>query len=163
MLLYFFLESRFTITLFSLQVVIMAEPVYDLLFSNCLCIDGTGAQPVKTDIAIKGDRIVKLGAFASTLATGSAKKVFLCRLVSNLLFSALLICKVNSLFLLDSSMYTRTVRTLYTHIRSLLHSSLFLLSLFEFIVFQILLQMIELCYVFVCADRAFVSSCVVYE
>ena len=43
-----------------------AEPVvssseYDILIRNGLVYDGTGAEPVAADVAIRGDRIVAIG------------------------------------------------------------------------------------------------------
>ena len=39
----------------------MSELEFDIVIRNGLVVDGTGREPVKADVAIRGDRIVAIG------------------------------------------------------------------------------------------------------
>ncbi|MBI4623057.1 MAG: D-aminoacylase [Verrucomicrobia bacterium] len=45
-----------------------AEPTYDLIISGGLVYEGTGAAPVRADVAVRGDKIVRVGDLAGALA-----------------------------------------------------------------------------------------------
>jgi N-acyl-D-amino-acid deacylase len=45
------------------------SPIFDVLIKGGTVYDGTGAAPIKADIAIKGDRIVAIGNLRDAQAT----------------------------------------------------------------------------------------------
>ena len=44
------------------------DPEFDTIIKNGTVYDGTGGPPARADVAIKGDRIVAVGAFAASRA-----------------------------------------------------------------------------------------------
>src|SRR5438477_12640753 len=46
-----------------------AAPEYDLIITNGTVIDGSGTPGFLADVAIKGDRVVKIGKLAGATAT----------------------------------------------------------------------------------------------
>lgn len=46
--------------------------IYDTLFINATIVDGTGREPYKADVAIKGDRIVSIGQLGDTASADMA-------------------------------------------------------------------------------------------
>src|SRR4051794_9156345 len=69
------MSNRFLFALLSSCVVVIsasgAEPAekFDVLIKGGTVYDGTGDKPRTIDVAIKGDRIVKLGTFPADQAT----------------------------------------------------------------------------------------------
>ncbi|HRW99097.1 MAG TPA: amidohydrolase family protein, partial [Cyclobacteriaceae bacterium] len=61
---------RFAIALLTCSFLFSAcQQKYDLLIKNGTVYDGSGNAPVKTDVAVNGDRIVKVGNLSSATGT----------------------------------------------------------------------------------------------
>lgn len=61
--------SAFHYHLFLIYVLVgCTQPVYDLIIKNGMVYDGSGLEPVRTDIGISGDRVVTLGNLSSAKA-----------------------------------------------------------------------------------------------
>jgi dihydroorotase/N-acyl-D-amino-acid deacylase len=63
------LARPFLAFLVSLAAARAAEPAYDLIIAGGVVYDGTGAAPVRADVGVRGDKIVRVGDLAGASAT----------------------------------------------------------------------------------------------